>query len=88
MTGLLSTTGRQGRTINKNWEESIGEISSVGNVALFDCYIISLTSQWGIQFKETKAVKIQDGPEKRAQGYKQIILQTFTLTVRLRHWRS
>lgn len=60
----------------------------MGNAALFDCYIISLTSQWDIPFKETKAVKIQDGPEERAQGYKQIILEPFTLTVRLQRWRS
>ena len=73
-------------TINKNRKQGLGEIGSVEDIKLFDQYVISLTSQWDVQLKEMKAVKIQDGFKKRAQDYKPI-LELFTLSV-LRHWRN
>lgn len=75
-------------TINKNRKQGLGEIGSVEDVKLFDQYVISLTSQWDVQLKEMKAVKIQDGFKKRAQDYKHI-LELFTLSVlRIREMKS
>lgn len=40
--------------------------SSLWKLEHFDWYLVSLTNQWDIEFKDRKAVKIQARPKKRA----------------------
>lgn len=53
------------RTKIKPGRQGSGDIDSLGKVAFFDWHMISLMSQWDVQPKEIKVVKIQAGPEER-----------------------
>lgn len=69
---MFTTTGSQVRTKIKPGRQGSGDIDSLEKVAFFDWHMISLMSQWDVQPKEIKVVKIQAGPEERYQDYKQI----------------